>query len=34
MAGLRRALWFLALWAGGVLTVGLIAYTIKLVLIP
>jgi hypothetical protein len=34
MSRLRRLLWFLALWAGGVLTVGLVAYTIKLVLVP
>ncbi|GAB4394291.1 MAG: hypothetical protein Tsb0032_18090 [Kiloniellaceae bacterium] len=31
---LRRVLWFLALWAAGVLTVGIVGYAIKLVLIP
>ena len=25
----RRLLWFVALWAGGVLTVGAIAYVIR-----
>jgi len=29
---LRRLLWFVALWAGGVLTVGIVGYAIKLVL--
>lgn len=28
----RRLLWFLALWAGGVLTVAVIGYGIKLML--
>jgi len=35
MAGLgRRLLWFVALWAAGVLAVGLVAYGIKLFLAP
>jgi hypothetical protein len=28
----RRLLWFAALWAGGVLTVGALSYIIKLAL--
>jgi hypothetical protein len=28
----RRLLWFVALWAGGVLTVGVVGYGIKLML--
>ena len=28
----RRLLWFVALWAGGVLTVAIIGYGIKLML--
>jgi len=28
----RRVLWFVALWAGGVLTVAIIGYGIKLML--
>jgi hypothetical protein len=30
---LRRLLWFVALWAAGVLVVGGIAYLIRLVLV-
>ena len=30
----RRLLWFLGLWAAGVLSVGLVAYGIRLVLAP
>ncbi|HBT41427.1 MAG TPA: DUF2474 domain-containing protein [Rhodospirillaceae bacterium] len=30
----RRLLWFAALWLAGVATVGMIAYVIKLVLLP
>ncbi|HMB75447.1 MAG TPA: DUF2474 family protein [Kiloniellaceae bacterium] len=34
MASLRRRLlWFLGLWAAGVLTVGLVAYGIRLLLL-
>ncbi len=29
---LRRLLWFVALWAAGVLAVGAVGYAIKLVL--
>jgi len=29
---LRRLLWFVALWAAGVLTLGAVGYLIKLVL--
>lgn len=29
---LRRLLWFVALWAAGVLAVGVIGYAIKLIL--
>ncbi len=29
---LRRLLWFVALWAAGVLTVGIVGYAIKLAL--
>lgn len=28
----RRLLWFVGLWAGGVLTVAIVAYGIKLML--
>jgi hypothetical protein len=28
----RRLMWFLALWAGGVVTVGVVAYAIRLAL--
>ncbi|HYZ34141.1 MAG TPA: DUF2474 family protein [Crenalkalicoccus sp.] len=28
--GVRRALWFLGLWAGGVLVVGVVAWLIRL----
>lgn len=31
---LRRLLWFIALWAAGVLTVGAVGYAVKLVLAP
>ena len=31
---LRRVGWFVALWAGGVLTVGVVGFAIKLVLMP
>lgn len=27
-----RLLWFVGLWAGGVLTVGIVAYAIRLIL--
>lgn len=30
----RRFLWFVALWAAGVLTIGTLGYAIKLVLAP
>jgi preprotein translocase subunit Sss1 len=30
--GMRRVLWFLGLWAAGVLTVGAVGFAIKLVL--
>ncbi|MCF3627598.1 DUF2474 family protein [Alphaproteobacteria bacterium LMO-S08] len=30
----KRLLWFAALWAAGVATVGAIAYVIRLVLLP
>jgi preprotein translocase subunit Sss1 len=30
----RRLLWFVALWAAGVLTVGAAGYAIRLVLAP
>lgn len=33
-ATLRRLLWFLALWAAGVLVAGLVGYAIRLVLVP
>lgn len=29
---LRRLLWFVALWAAGVITVGLLAYGIRLMI--
>lgn len=32
MTGLHRLLWFVALWAAGVLAVGVAGYLIKLVL--
>jgi len=31
-SALRRLLWFVALWAAGVLAVGAVGYTIKLAL--
>ena len=34
MASARRLLWFVALWAAGVLSVGVVGYGIKLVLSP
>ena len=34
MENLKRLLWFVGLWAAGVLTVGLVAYGIKLFLVP
>ena len=33
-ASWRRWLWFIALWAAGVVTVGAVGYAIKLVLSP
>lgn len=33
-ATLHRVLWFVALWAAGVLAVGLVGYAIRLVLVP
>lgn len=27
-----RLLWFIGIWAGGVLTVGIVAYAIRLIL--
>ena len=32
MPGARRLLWFVALWAAGVLAVSVVGYAIKLVL--
>jgi preprotein translocase subunit Sss1 len=32
MACLRRLLWFVALWAAGVLALGIVGYAIKLAL--
>ena len=32
-AGLRRVLWFAAIWVAGVLAVGTVAYAIRLVLL-
>lgn len=29
---LSQVLWFVGIWAGGVLTVGIIAYAIRLIL--
>jgi hypothetical protein len=34
MPWLRRVGWFLALWLAGVLTVGALAYILRLVLVP
>jgi len=31
---LRRWLWFVGLWAAGVVTVGVVAYGLRLVLVP
>ncbi len=31
---LRRWLWFVGLWAAGVMTVAVVAYALRLVLVP
>ena len=31
---LRRALWFVALWAAGVLAVGTVAFLLRALLLP
>ena len=31
-ANVRRVLWFIGLWAGGVLAIGAVGYAIKLAL--
>jgi hypothetical protein len=32
--GVRRWLWFVGLWAAGVATVAVVAYGLRLVLVP